>query len=441
MNIFLLGIILVSLIFILYLRYLILFLIVPKKIKLAIKLLESHREGQAVKHLTDVLKIDRGNSIANWLMCRIYIKKDQYILAQMYLYDILYNFKFTEEINEVKVRETLAFLYQKLGDFNKALVQYYLLKKENKLTLSGLKNSIRITIKKKNYNQAVLLLKFAKSVNKDDGELDFFSAQVDFNNNILPSAERKLKFAIKKGYHNYEVDLLLGKIYFFSGKYNLALVYFYRISSNYLNNAELESFIGQCSYYLKDYDTTIKILEDFLKDMNKKKNKFAVNMEYILGSAYESVGNIKKALKLWNEIDSYASYFQPVKEKLRFYNNIAKDSEVMNILSMKASVFIEKGHQIIASLDYTIEKKLFEDKRTLEYLCSSNKSNSFFNLFYFYITRKTEAVGVELLNNIFINAKQKKTRSIIVISSHYKDDALIFAKRNCITVYTFEIFR
>jgi len=433
------GIILISLIFILYLRYFILFLLIPRQLNLAIKFLHHNDESQAVKFLSRILKLDRGNPQANWLMSQIYMEKKQFILAQMYLYDILYNGKFTDQINEVKVRETLAILYQSIGDYNKALVQYYLLKKKNKLTISSLKNSIRIVIEDKNYKQANVLLKFAYTTDKTDGELDYFSALIDFDSSRFPSAERKLKESMEKGYKNYKIDLLLGKIYFLSRKYNLALKHFQNISAEYLNADELDSFIGQCFYHLKDYETTIKVLESFLKKISRK-NNFTANLDYMLGCAYEAIGNIDKALDIWNEIDSYAPVFQPVKEKISFYRNIAKDEKVRDLFSLDPLLFTERVESLITAMDFDIKKKIFEDDRSLDYLCVSSRSISLFNLFYIHVTRKTQPISIEFLNSLFIKAKQKKTRSVVVIAPYYRDDAMAFAKRSGITAYTFNAF-
>lgn len=440
MNFIFLGIILIILIFILYLRYLILFLLIPRQLNRAVELLNNDEEGEAIEYLTHILKLDRGNPVANWLMAEIYIKKKQYVLAQMYLYDILYNSKYTQKITEVRVRETLAYLYQKIGDFNKAIIQYLLLKKNNQLSLEGVKRSIRIAVDNKNYNQAELLLKFIKTLDSSDGEIDYFRAVIDFNHSALSAAERKLKVALEKGYENYDINLLLGKIYFFTKKYNLALKHFQKLSTVYLDTEELEGFIGQCSYYLKDYDTTIEVLEDFLSGI-KKKNKFTANLEYILGAAYEAVGNIDKAVELWKDILNYAPLFRSAKEKLYFYNSIAKDPLVRDIIMLKAQVFMEKCEQLIEAMDYSIKKKLFADEWNLEYLCDLNKSTSMFNLYYFFLTRRTQPITVETLNNLFLKARQRKTRSVIVVAPHFHEDAMMFAKRNGITVHTYDIFK
>ena len=440
MNLLILSIIVIIIIFLLYLRYLVLFFLIPAKIKKARKLLNIKKEDTAIHCLNNVLKMDKGNALANWLLAEIYRRKSQYVLAQMYLYDILHFGKFTKKVNEIEIRETLAYLYQKLGDFNKALVQYILLKNENKLTEGGVKRAIRIGIEGNNYKQAESLIKLAESLDMDDGEIDYFKALIHFHQSSLPAVERSLKNAVEKGYRNYEVDYLLGKVYFFSRKYKLALNHFEKLPINYLNTVELESFIGQCFFYLKDYNATITMLEKFLKDIDKKKNKFFANIEYMLACAYESMGDIEKALKIWKNIDSYTDFFGPAKEKLDFYKNVANIADLRDIILLKTPLFIDEVKKVIESMGFVVKKALLEDEKNLEYLCSSARSERFFNMYFIFITRRTQKIDTSLLNEILIRARQSRARSVLIIAPSYEEDALHFAERNTITAYTFEVF-
>ena len=416
------------------------FFLIPGQIKKARKLLNKDEEDIAIHCLNNVLKMDKGNATANWLLSEIYRKKSQYILAQMYLYDILHFGKFTKDVNETEVRETLAYLYQKLGDFSKALNQYILLKKENKLTQDGLKRAIRVAIEGNNYQEAESLIKLALSLNIDDGEMEFFQALIHFNQSSFPSAERRLKLAVEKGYRNYEVDYIFGKIYFFSRKYQLALKHFEQLPLDYLNTAELESFIGQCFYYLKDYNATIVILEKFLEDIDKKKKKFFTNIEYILGCAYESKGNIERALEIWKNIDSYISFFGPVKEKLDFYTHVANTADLRDIILLKTPLFMDEVKKVNESMGFAIKRNLLEDEKNLEYLCSSGQSRGAFNTHFVFVTRRTHKVDISLLNEVLIKARDSRARSVLIIAPSYNEDALHFADRNAIAVHTFEVF-
>lgn len=441
MIIFFLGIIIVTVIALFYLRYLSLFLLIPIKYNSAKRSLEIGNETLAIKQLTQILTIDRGNAAVNWLLAQIYIKKKQPIMAEMYLYEIIHYAKYIREINETMVRETLAFLYQKSGDFNKAIIQYSLLKNQNKLTPESMKNAILVALENNNYKQIEFLLNIIKSLNFHDGEFDYYNALVDFHHDRFLAAQQKLKMAVEKGYKDFTVDFLMGKILFFSRKYKQALKYFENLSYDYLNDAELESFMGQCFYYLKDYKTTIEIIEKLLESTDRKKNKFIINMEYILGCAYESSGNIDRALQIYQNIKNYVSSFQPVIEKLNFYKNIDKEPEFRNLMFINTQSFVEQTEEFIESKNFYIKQKIFKDEKNLEYLCGANQDSNFLNLHYFYITRNSQPFTIKLLNELQIKAKQYKTRNLNVVAFHFNEDVLNFANRNNITTYTFKDFK
>ncbi|MDD5067167.1 MAG: tetratricopeptide repeat protein [bacterium] len=441
MYIFIIGIFLTALILLFYIRYLLFLFSIPQKLRTAVRLLEQDNEPEAIKILSFIVSFDRTNTQANWILANLYIKKTQYILAQMYLYDILYSNKFTKDITEVQVRETLAYLYQKTGEFNKAVIQFMLLKKHNSLSLPAVKNAIKTAIQEKSYKEAGLLLKQVKSLDTDDGEIYYLDALIDFNHSAFPAAERKMKLAMERGFRTPNSDFLLGKLYFFTRQYDQALKYFQSVEDEYLNRSELESFMGQCFYYLKDYDSTINALETFLKNIKKKESKFIANIEYILGSAYEAQGNLDTAIEIWKRISDYAPFFQPVKEKLFFYERIAKDSSIRSIISMPLDQFIKKCEHLLEKMAYIIKLKIMEEDKNLEYICISQKNTELFNLFLVHITRKSQSIDLEELNSFIIRSKRNKARYVVVIAPYFEENALIMAKQKGLTVYKYDIFK
>ncbi len=414
---------------------------VPKKLKFALQLIDQKKETEALRLLTMIINSDKTNTLANWALANIYIKKNQYVLAEMYLYDILYSNKFTKDINETKIRETLAYLYQKTGEFNKALIQYFLLKKHNKLSAHSVKQAIRMAIEDNNFQEAEILLKQIKPMGQQDGEIDYLDAVIEFHRSAFLSAERKLNLAIEKGYQNLEIDFLLGKIYFFTRKYNLALKHFENLSNETLNKDELESFMGQCFYYLKDYEATIQVIETFLQDVNRKNNRFIANMEYILGCAHESLGQINKAIEVWRRIDDYAPFFQPVKEKLFFYNRVVKEEFIRDLLTLPLPKFINKCNELLDNLGYLIKQKILEEEKSLEYICISQRPNQIFNLYFVHITRKSELLNIDQINYIMIRARRNRARYILLIAPYIEDTAKHYAEKNNVIIYHFDMFK
>jgi len=437
-NIFLLGLILFIIMFILYIRYIILMMLVPKKLASAQKLLKTDEE-KAMKILSSVLSIDRGNPQANWVMAHLYIKRKQYILSQLYLNEILYYARYTDSISERTVRETLAYTYQCMGEINKALIQYYLLKRHNKLTLEGMKKAIKLNIENNNYIEAKNLLFQAFKLYGNDGELYYLAGMIDFNKGNFSLAERKLKSALKNGFDTPEVNLLLGKVYFIMRKFKIALNHFNKLPEEYLNSTEIENLLGQCFYYLKDYKSAIALLEKLIWELRKKKRIIPDSM-YILGCAYEGNGYIDKALEVWKELSQKFPYYQPVKEKIHFYTNIAVQKKLRNFIVSTRTHFAKATENLIELMDYTIKQNIYEDEKTLEYLCYYQKDPHSFNLYLICVTRMTSPVNSTYINQKLLLLNKYRAKYLTIIAPSFTDDGVRFAQMNSVTIYRFNIY-
>ncbi len=431
------GFIILTVVFILYTRYMIGLLMIPGKLLKAKRIVEV-KEGKAIKLLTSILAIDRGNPEANWLMANIYIKKHQYILAQMYLFEIIANNSFTAEINEKKVRETLAYIYRALGEINKALTQYYILKEHNQLTLDALIHAVKLNIEYNNNTEAADLLNTAIQLYGEKGEFYYYAGLIDFNKGNIKSAELKLKKAVSKGFETAEINLLLGKIYFITRKFKLAVEYLNKLPEEYLNSVEIEKMLGECFYYLKNYNTAISVLK---RIVDNKKITVSADTHFILGCAYESSGYINEAVKVWENIVKNFSSYKPAKEKLFFYKHIAVDDKIKNIITAPRSVFFDVNLKLLDKLHYIVKETIYEDDKNIAYICSLEKDLHNFFSYLIYITRQTAPIDRKYINEKLILLNKYRSKFLIIIAPYFSEEAHRFAKSNSVSLFDYSIYK
>jgi len=149
---------------------------IPRKIKKAKELFLKKKERKALKLLSEVLSINRGNPEANWLMAEYYLKKRQYHIAKLYLTDIILFGRYNIEVPETKVRERLAYIYRKTGEFSKALSQYFILLEKNIISMTELKNVIRICLNHNFFEEAKNFIERGKKLQPEDGEINYLKA-------------------------------------------------------------------------------------------------------------------------------------------------------------------------------------------------------------------------------------------------------------------------
>jgi len=432
------GIIVFLIIFIFYTRYIILMLIIPKKIAKAKELLEKDEEN-ALRIMTSIVQVDRGNPEANWILANIYIKRKQYILAQLYLNEILHYGRFTPTIDEITVREKLAFTYEAIGEFNKALSQYYILINSNKLTYECIKNAIKLSIDSGNFKEANNLILRGKELYPEKGEIDYFSAILDFKKGNITSSEKKLKKAIEKGFNEPEVFVILGKIYFISQKYKLALEALNKLPENYLNSIEIENIMGESFYYLKNYKSAILVLEKLVNEL-RVKDKLKPEILYILGCAYEGEGELDKALNLWNEIQEKFPFYSQAKEKISFYQEAIISKKIKEFIVAPVNYFLKASENLIDRLNYTIKNCIYVDDKTVEYLCISHKDVMPFNLYLFSITRMSIPINTSYINQKLLLLPRYRAKYLVIVAPHFSEDGIRFAELNSVFIYKFDIY-
>ncbi|HNX58663.1 MAG TPA: tetratricopeptide repeat protein, partial [Spirochaetota bacterium] len=243
-NIILISIILLVTVLVLYFWNLMKYLHLPRKVEKA-KILMKKDEKAAVELLSSVLAVDPGNPEANWLMAQYHLLKKWFILALVYLFEILKHKRYTGEITEEHVRETIAGTFTETGEYEKALQQFYEMRKNDSLSAGNYKKMINLALRIGDISEARKLSTEASQTHPDDGEFNYLVAVGEYEQKNYSEAIQELETAENKGYRGNDAILLHGKLLFMNQEYDKSIQMFRRLPGEYLDTDEIEQFMGQ----------------------------------------------------------------------------------------------------------------------------------------------------------------------------------------------------
>jgi tetratricopeptide (TPR) repeat protein len=391
--------------------------------------------------LSSVLSIDPGNTEANWLMAQYHLIKKWFILALVYLFEIIKHKRYTDDITEERVRETIADTFIETGEYEKALQQFYEMKKNDFLSASNYKKMINLALRLGDVSEARKLAMEAGEAHPDDGEFNYLVAVGEYEQKNYPEAIHELEEAEKKSYRGNDAVLLAGKIYFLMQDYEKAVQTFRHLPKEYLDSDEIEQFMGQAFYYLKDYTNAIAILEKTANHIDIDDPHLNETL-FLLGCAYEQMGNFDSAITSWKRIDqSAAEYRSAADEKITFYTTIATNQLERTIVSESADDFFTRCEKLLTTLDFSVKRKVYQDDRNFEIICT-NRQDSFMS-YQYYITfsRQSSPASGSFIKEKLFRKTANRVRSLIIIAPWYSPEAEQTAKDQDTALYTLDIFR
>lgn len=422
-----------------YLKYVLQTRLLPSGVRQARRLMASDRE-KAMKMLMSVLSVDRSNTEANWLMAAYYRSTDQYVLAQMYLHEILSYGRFTRDVSPQAVREELADLLYRMGEFGKAMAQYSLLEREDSISPVALKRAVRMKMQTGSFSEARRFVQSGLKMYPEDGEFFFLDGMVDLGTGRFILAESAFVSAGAAGYRSPELDMNLGKAYFINGKFEPALRALQNVPEGILRSSELENLLGQCFFHLKNFSAAIMTLEKYLPAPESWTQKEDLDTAFILGCAYELSGGLSRGMEIWRSITARFPYYSNAAQKLDFYGRVAVSEEMRNLLFTPSDAFRAKVSNLLFKMGYQIKEKLYEDEKVLDLLCSYTRDVNPFNCYMVDVRRQTSPVTVSLLAKMMAALPMNRARYLVMIAPQFDAEAISAGRRNMVPMYDMSIF-
>lgn len=411
---------------------------IPGKIKKAKELLNLN-DDKAVSILNTVISLDKTNTEANWLISKYNLDKKHFILSLMTLQDMLKYGSFSAEITEQDVREMLARIYLLLGNVEKAMEQFNTMSRKWAMPSSLLKTAIKMQLETGYFAEAKKLCSEGIDLYPVDGEFPFILGTILFRAKDYPSAESRFMEAERKNYYADEINTYLAKIYYILNQFERALDRVDNIREYTDLPSEIFLLKSKIHISLGNYLQAISIMEEAEKSICED-DLFYSEFQYFFAEALESSGNTDLAVKKWENVKETSPHFQDSRDKMKFYQDTAKDKTLRKVLSTPQEVFDSINQNFLSYMDYSVKKIIFQDAKTICYSCSSKRDSHMFSEYIVFSIRETTPINESMINSIISRARLQNIDKIVLIAPLFSDEALALAASKNIVIYGFDAF-
>lgn len=412
--------------------------LIPRRLARSRELLALNDE-RAAAILNAILSLDRGNPEANWLMSRYHQDKNHYIMALMFLHDMLRFNRFSADIREQDVRESLVRVYLLLGNVDKAIEQFNTMSRKWALPSSLLKTAIRMQIDNGFFAEAKKLIKEAMVLYPLDGEFPYLFGLINMRARDFSGAENRFLEAERKNYVSGELDYHLAKVYFALKNHAKSLERLQKIPEGAFERQAIELMTGQNYYFLGNYMAAGDILESLQKSRLLDSSP-ASECAYFLASSLEMMGRIDDAVSSWSEVSDTDPHYLEARDKIFFYTRAATDPQLRRFLICPDDIFLMASQALLPHLDYSLKKLLFQDSRNLYFFCSSKRDSHLFNEYLVVVTRTATPITPEMIGHIMGRQKMHNLERLTIVAPCFSEDAMVFASDRNIALSGFDLF-
>lgn len=215
-----------------------------------------------------------------------------------------------------------------------------------------------IAYQDKNYKEALSSFKKVEDIDKYQGLVPYYIAQIYYFQKDKEQALTYAESALAKGNisNRKELSLLTGQIYFEKKEFSKALP----LLENYVNNSNKVSkeVMYELSYCYYDANKVEKAIEGF-KQLSNEQDSLGQNSMYLLGDLYLKTNqkvNARNAFKYSadnssNRLQQEISRFNYVKLSYELgYNDVALSSINQFLSLYPTSLFVNEGKEILINL-------------------------------------------------------------------------------------------
>ncbi|HNX58536.1 MAG TPA: hypothetical protein PKK43_05530, partial [Spirochaetota bacterium] len=129
------------------------------------------------------------------------------------------------------------------------------------------------------------------------------------------------------------------------------------------------------------------------------------------------------------------------REKIMFYSEVATDQFTRNIVSESSNDYFSRCEKLLSALDFSIKRKVYQDDRSFEIICT-NRQDSFISYqYYIAFTRQSTPASISFIKEKIFRKTANRVRSLIIVAPWFSPEAEAAAKDQDVNLYTLEIFR
>ncbi len=291
----------------------------------------------------------------HWYLALIYKAKGRNEFAEEETKKIIALKKYTEEIDEIKVRKLLADIYYHENKLDDSLKEYILVNQKEPDDIEVLFELGHINIKRESYRDAVVCFEKYTKNNPGNDIAFYYLGFAYYKMGSIELAEQNFVKSISLNNALPESHYYLGDIFFKNQDYDKALTEFESALASKELKIDAEISIGRCFYTKNFFKQAIPHLKNGLTKTIED-NDEKCEILFILADCLVKIGEIEDALSYYEKIIPLDPKYKDVAKKIDYYKDISGSDLLGSLLKADDTSFIEIGKEIVGNMHLNINE-------------------------------------------------------------------------------------
>ena len=393
-----------------------------KKLERALNLMRNGKYESALAILKELYAKNPNVKLYNWYMAQCYENLGDLEMAVVEYGKVALSTELPPPLSLIKAHEKLGVLNLKLGNLLKAKHEFETVLSINPAHALAHYYLGEIYFKESNYQKAGE--HFEKAITYDDSLTDAYLklGKINYFMNHNDKAKRYFVKAIEIDRNLHEAHFYYALVLEKDRVYDKSIVEFNKALEEerfrfdcYAHLGSIYRELGNSEEAVKNYESALELGTDDLKKLLEVKYEFA---DYLI-----HVGNLKRALELWEEIYKVQPNFKDVAHKLEVYGEISKSTSLTRFITSSREEFAKIGSLLCRLIGVSVERYVFIKDDLLEFYGKMRVGKDELNVIV-DIAKWTIQVGElpvrELLEKL---SDEGANRAIFITSSDFTEKA------------------
>ena len=403
----------------------------PRRLVALDNALENGNTKTVIRHAKTLLSRNERNVDAHWYLGEAYRLENRFDLAAVEFKYITNAARYTNVCPELKVRESLAHTYLKLGQLDEAQKEFILLTKMEPNNYEYHFNVGKLFEKRNFADSALANYKKVITLNPKHAPAYTRIGVILFMKKMPHESKKALMMAIRLDPHSGSPYFYLGKISRAAGDAATAVSQFEKA----LKDPEMR----QRAMYERAFIFVAKgdlkqAVDELERALNAGEDDLPVVLasRYLLAQCFEVSKDIVHAVEQWEKIYEKNPKYKDVAEKLAIYGDLRSDDKLKDFLIASQQKFQEYCTAIVESMGLAIQDVFPRSQDLIELYALETQSkwrNAKKAPSLIKVYRSVDPIGYDTIRALYDQMrKMNANRSICIAASKFTRTAMEFAQ-------------
>ena len=316
----------------------------PLKIRRIDRLLDEKKYEDAMRLLKNLSPKEKVDPLIQYKVYELYMGQNQYLMALFYLKEIVKRNVFSQKFPEPLVRMKIADIYEITGKPKRALEEYrYILEKIPDHYEANRKTGEQL-FQMKNFDAAMPFLEKAYTLDKDNGSVNRYLAEIYLINKSYPKVIDLTTRNIEQGKQDDEINYFLrGQAYLKEEKYQKCQEDMEVAKKNPSFERESRLISAIASYRLGDIERASESFKYTLHTFTNDYSELVLEAKYVHSEVLIRDGKIRECLGELLFIDNSGKNYRDVQRRIHVLSPIQSNTTYMTLYKNGIEAYIRKN--------------------------------------------------------------------------------------------------